>query len=86
MAQEHKGANVNATVVDSIPTRGNEIYNIVRNRKWLRFKKKQDRNTYHLYVSKCFGKRFYVIKISDMYHSITILSNKGRYRQATEPD
>ena len=28
---------------------------------------------YRLYVSKLFGKRFYVIAISDMYHLITIL-------------
>ena len=46
---------------------------IVRNRKRLTFLKNKIKNTYRLYVSKLFGERFYVIAISDMYHTITIL-------------
>ena len=48
------------------------IYYIVRNRKRLKFLK-HDKNTHRLYVSKLFGKGYYVIAISDMYHLITIL-------------
>ena len=32
------------------------------------FKKTHDKNTHRLYVSKLFGKGYYVIAISDMYH------------------
>ena len=31
-------------------------------------KKKHDKNAYRLYVSKLFGKWYYLIAISDMYH------------------
>ena len=38
MAQRHERATVNATVLDSILTRGNEIFNIFISSFWLRGK------------------------------------------------
>ena len=48
------------------------MYIEIRNRKWLNVNiKKKPIKTHRLYISKLFGKGYYIIAISDMYLSRT---------------